>query len=158
MGWWYVCVYMVMYEYKQLGPIMDGYLHLLPGYAACVTPDPGGINDIGIKGLGTNQEQKSLLKQCQLFGLDVLKPYVTCWDLWTKRLSGIILYMHPANERWHYSEMWSLTGWGHIQNDSWTVGPMSFTKPLDMWTRMSCLLPQILWYLCHQSNFGCRVD
>ena len=30
---------------------------------------------------------------------------------------GILLYMHPANERWHYNEMSSLIGWAHMQND-----------------------------------------
>ena len=32
---------------------------------------------------------------------------------------GIILCMHPANERWRYSVTPSLIGWAHTQNDPW---------------------------------------
>ena len=30
---------------------------------------------------------------------------------------GIILCMHPANDRWRYTVTLSLIGWGHTQND-----------------------------------------
>ena len=29
----------------------------------------------------------------------------------------IILYIHPANERWHYNVTLFLIGWAHPQND-----------------------------------------
>ena len=36
--------------------------------------------------------------------------------------SGIILWMHPANERWRYIVTLSLIGWVHTQNDPCVVG------------------------------------
>ena len=32
-------------------------------------------------------------------------------------IAGIILCMHPANERWSYIVMLSLIGWAHAQKD-----------------------------------------
>ena len=37
------------------------------------------------------------------------------------RLWGIILLIHPANERWHYSITPSLIGWAHTENDPWNA-------------------------------------
>ena len=42
---------------------------------------------------------------------------VTSWH--TQSKSGIILWMHPANERWCYIVTSSLIGWVHAQNDPW---------------------------------------
>ena len=42
---------------------------------------------------------------------------IICYCMGKVGLSGIILYMHPANERLHYIVMSSLIGWEHIQND-----------------------------------------
>ena len=33
--------------------------------------------------------------------------------------AGIILCIHPANERWRYNVTSSLIGWAHTQNDPW---------------------------------------
>ena len=35
------------------------------------------------------------------------------------RSAGIILCMHPANERRRYDVTWSLIGWAHAQNGPW---------------------------------------
>ena len=37
------------------------------------------------------------------------------------QLSGIILRMHPANERWRCIVTSSLIGWAHTQNDPWVL-------------------------------------
>ena len=34
-------------------------------------------------------------------------------------VTGLILGMGSANERWHYNVTWCLTGWAHTQNDPW---------------------------------------
>ena len=34
-------------------------------------------------------------------------------------VAGVILWIPPANERWHYIAMSSLIGWAHTQNDPW---------------------------------------
>ena len=44
-----------------------------------------------------------------------------CMQIEKVESSGIILYMHPANERWRYSVTPSLIGWVHKQNDLWVL-------------------------------------
>ena len=41
------------------------------------------------------------------------------WDCLGLQITGIILCMHPANERWRYSVMPSPIGWVHTQDDPW---------------------------------------
>ena len=57
-------------------------------------------------------------------------------------MSGIILCMHSANERWHYRVMPSLIGWVHTQNDYWihnkdTDTTVSYYIPFSHTTQMT---------------------
>ena len=47
--------------------------------------------------------------------------------LWVWSLAGIILCMHTANERWHYTVTPSLIGWARTQNDLWSGLPLFLT-------------------------------
>ena len=44
-----------------------------------------------------------------------------CRNISNTGISGIGLYMHPANERRRYNVTSSLIGWGHTQNDPWNI-------------------------------------
>ena len=52
--------------------------------------------------------------------------------------TGIILCMHPANERWCYSVTPSLIGWVHTQNDAWKKWPRSVDFPTQRWHHIWC--------------------
>ena len=49
--------------------------------------------------------------------LDSYRVLVSRNDVNCLLKSGVILCMHPANERWRYNETSSLIGWVHIRND-----------------------------------------
>ena len=49
----------------------------------------------------------------------VMVQNMTTSDLVLGQNTGIILCMHPANERQHYNITSSLIGWAHAQNDPW---------------------------------------
>ena len=75
------------------------------------------------------------------------------WD------TGFILYMRPANERWHYNVTSSLIGWAHTQNDPWRQQPiqwvnlsskryimtMDFFKWASEWLRNCSLYINSIW-------------
>ena len=68
-------------------------------------------------------------------------------------LSGIILCMHPATERWCYNVMPSLIGWVHAQNNTWIVLPMA-SDLFSIATTVKCwLLVGLLIYMLWQSTF-----
>ena len=52
-------------------------------------------------------------------GLNVLNFEVRSLQLIWGSNKGIVLFMHPANERGHYIAMWSLIGKVHTQNNPW---------------------------------------
>ena len=76
----------------------------------------------------------NLVKQVNDIPVDTLSPLPAAWYrfcYWEKWLllvvfsigihpAGIILCMHPANERWCYNVMSSLIGWAHPQIDPWS--------------------------------------
>ena len=41
---------------------------------------------------------------------------------WLSESTGLILGLHPANERWNYFVTTSLVGWSQAQNQSWCIG------------------------------------
>ena len=49
----------------------------------------------------------------------MINVHLTCNCHYFDIIPGIILCMHPANERWHYTVTPSLIGWVQIQNDPW---------------------------------------
>ena len=66
---------------------------------------------------------------CLVSGCSVICKYMLrCSNLLMD--TGIILCVHPANERWRYSVAPSLIGWAHTQNDPYgyklSVGSMLF--------------------------------
>ena len=55
-------------------------------------------------------------------GIDIVLLLYFCFHSKKVILSGIILWMHPANERWRYNVTSSLIGWALTQNDPCTCG------------------------------------
>ena len=47
----------------------------------------------------------------------ILRNMISYLHFYYFTISGIVLFMHPANERQHYSVTLSLIGWAHTQND-----------------------------------------
>ena len=41
---------------------------------------------------------------------------------WLSESTGLILGLHPANQRWNYFVTTSLVGWSQAQNQSWCIG------------------------------------
>ena len=79
-----------------------------------------------------------LLLHCEHF-------YVITW-LILSNIPGIILCIHPANERWRYIVTSSPIGWAHIQNNPCIL----YCHPW-VWT-IECICELELWYipyLCH---------
>ena len=60
-----------------------------------------------------------------LFNHDLLNGKMLCFSkgsvmmfivIFNDKPAGVILYMHPANKRWHYNVTWSLIGIGWAHN------------------------------------------
>ena len=60
---------------------------------------------------------------------------------------GIILCMHPANERRRYNVTSSLTGWVHAQNDPWNCQPIIHCDALSRCLRNARM---VRWWECQQ--------
>ena len=83
------------------------------------------------------------------------------WSI-PERFAGIILWMHPANERWCYTVSSSLIGWVHTQNDPWLWVNISYEYTNNWWynqKNVQASLVHILWnvlcaYICW--NFSKR--
>ena len=60
-------------------------------------------------------------------------PQYWLWDTCT----GIVLCMHPANERWRYIVTPSLIGWAHTGNDSLHVG-LAHEEGFQLLTSFQC--------------------
>ena len=71
---------------------------------------------------------------------------------WPIYLSGIILCMRPANERWCYIVTSSLIGWAHTQNEPWSFiasipYPWVFCSCRRSECHATCLDAGPVWYL-----------
>ena len=71
------------------------------------------------------------LNVLKAIALEMLIEVITITHLKITHLkTGIFLWMHPANERWHYILTPSHTGWAHVQNDPWKIKARS---PRGQW-------------------------
>ena len=75
---------------------------------------PGLLRNSMPKSLLVNMNFQTWLLIGWLYSCQPVRSHV-------KKSSGIVLCMHPANDRWSYIVTSSLIGWVHTQNDPWIL-------------------------------------
>ena len=121
---------------KWLGGIPDSKVHRANMGPIWGRQDPGGPH-IGPMNFSIWAAKSHFLNQCWERPMKplahkrpVMQKASPCFDIVVDfphysagkqlvLLSGIILCVCPANERWHYNVMSSLIGWAHAQNYPW---------------------------------------
>ena len=112
---------------------------MFPWYSSTDFSDPGhvcvtawqskGSQDLGLETLGdhisSNQQVRYGWEVSPVPKAGAGEPlFRVSWSLPKPRWcisndAGIILCVHPANERWPYNVTSPLIGWAHIRNDPW---------------------------------------